>query len=789
MNPEEKRSVLLIRILGKPKVAGLFVFIFLLLIIGFITNQKYLIVKEAERQEMLSMLNVVKQNIDQSLKNSYTATLTLALTLNDDGKPVDFDKVAAQLVDSNSMIQAVQLVPDGIIRYTYPLKGNEKVLGLNVFKESNQVAVGALKTMGTRKLYFSGPIKLRQGGYGIIGRLPLFNNGKFWGFSAVVMKLNQFLEQAGVYNNSNKKFFFQFSKIEEATGKETFFLPAEKKFKENTYESIFFPDGDWKLYIVTADKYSLWLQLIDPLMLGLALAAVCGLLTVKLFRRPEELQQLVDLQAGKLIKSELRFKSILDKAPIGIAEVDTQTGSFIWVNHKFCNILGYTEQELCLTDFQSLTFPDDLDEDLLNTQRLKSGEIDEFTLLKRYKHKDGRVLWANLIVKSLWNKGEQPSSQIGIVEDVTERMHIAEEAEKSQLRTTSLINTIDGIVWEANPDSFEFTFISKKAEEILGYTDEEWLASLTFWADHIHPEDRSWAVNYCSVCTKSLKSHDFEYRMLSKDGAVVWLRDIVNVISENDKPVLLRGIMIDITAHKQAEKILNDSFNLATEQNKRLLNFSYIVSHNLRSHTSNIEAIANLIDMSADDTERKELVSLLKRASASLNETLINLNQVVNIHTSININVEPLNLKHYIDKTIDALNEEIISKKAVINPHENCDVLVNYNPAYLESILINFIFNAIRYSHPDRNPLVEVNCFKEGGELVLQISDNGIGIDLEKYGKELFGMYKTFTSNPHSKGIGLFMSKNQIGAMGGKVTVTSEVGKGTTFNIHFKLKE
>lgn len=787
MNPEEKHPILFIRMLGKPKIAGLLVFIFLLLIIGFITNQKYLIVKETERQEMLSMLNVVKQNIDQSLKNSYTATLTLALTLNDEGKPVDFNKVGAQLVDSSSIFQAVQLVPDGIIRYTYPLKGNENVLGLNVFKESNQVAVGALKTKGIRRMYFSGPIKLRQGGYGIIGRLPLFNHNKFWGFSAIVIKLNPFLEQAGVYNNRNKKFFFQFSKIEEGTGKETFFLPTAHQFEEKTYESIFFPDGDWKLYIVTADKYTLWLQLIYPLILGLALATVCGLLTVKLFKRPEEMSQLIDLQSAKLIKSELRFKSILDKAPIGIAEVDTQTGNFIWVNHRFCTILGYTEQELCLTDFQSLTFPDDLEEDLLNTQRLKSGEINEFTLLKRYKHKDGHVLWANLIVKSLWNEKEEPTSQIGIIEDVTERMHTAEEAEKSQLRTTSLINTIDGIVWEANPDNFEFTFISKKSEEILGYTDVEWLASLTFWADHIHPEDRGWALNYCSVCTKSLKSHDFEYRMLSKDGSVVWLRDIVNVISENHKPVLLRGIMIDITAHKQAEKILNDSFNLATEQNKRLLNFSYIVSHNLRSHTSNIEAIANLIDMSStDDTERKELVSLLKRASASLNETLINLNQVVNIHASININIEPLNLKHYIDKTIDALHEEIMIKNTTIHQHENCDEIVNYNPAYLESILMNFIFNAIRYSHPDRDPVVDLKCFKKDEQLVLQISDNGIGIDLQKYGKELFGMYKTFTSNPHSKGIGLFMSKNQIDAMGGKVTVTSVLGQGTTFNIYFK---
>lgn len=658
MNPEKKRSVLLSRLLGKPKVAGILVFLFLLIIIGFITNQKYLIIKEAERQEMLSMLNVVKQNIDQSLKNSYTATLSLALTLNDRGEPVGFEKVGAQLVDSNSMLQAVQLVPDGIIKYTYPLKGNESVLGLNVFKESNQVAVGALKTIDSRSMYFSGPIKLRQGGYGIIGRLPLFNDGKFWGFSAVVMKLNAFLAQAGVYNHTNKKFFFQFSKIHEHTGKETFFLPAKKEFKKGTYESIFLPDGDWKLYIAVSDQYTLFLQLIYPLTLGLFLAIVCGLLTVRLFKKPEELQQLVDKQANRLIESELMFKSIFDKAPIGIAEVDTQTGRFIRVNHKFCSILGYSEEEFYLTDFQTITFHDDLKEDLLNMQKLKSAEINEFTLLKRYRHKDGHLLWANLIVKSLWNEGELPTTHICIVEDISE--------------------------------------------------------------------------------------------------------------------------------YKQAEKDLNDSFALVTEQNKRLLNFSYIVSHNLRSHTSNIEAIANLIDMATEDEERVELIVMLKRASASLNDTLINLNQIVNIQTSINIHVELLNLKSYIGKTIEALNDEIVAKGAIINDNESCDLMVSYNPAYMESILLNVIFNAIRYSHPDRKPIVEINCYKDGNYLVLQVSDNGIGIDMEKYSDELFGMYKTFTGNPDSKGIGLFMSKNQIDAMGGKVTVNSVLNEGTTFNIYFK---
>ncbi|WP_316811528.1 PAS domain-containing protein [Pedobacter heparinus] len=638
---------------GKPRTAGAIVFIFLLLIISLITMQKYQIIKENERQEMLSILNVVKQNIDQSLKNSYTAALTLALTLNDEGKPVNFEKIGAELVGSNVMLQAVELVPNGIIQYVYPLKGNEMVLGMDVFKATNQVAADALKTVEYKKMYFSGPIELRQGGKGIVGRIPLFREQKFWGFSAVVIKLDAFLEQAGIYNQRNKKFYFQFSKVS-ADG-EVFYLPGKKEFNTHPYESIFFPDGDWKLYLIVTDRHAIFLQLISLIVLGLALATVCGLLTMKLVKKPAELMQLADRQTRD-----------------------------------------------------------------------------------------------------------------------------------SQQRIGSLIDTIDGIVWEANPDNFEFTYISKKTEQILGYTAEEWMDSHTFWADHVHPDDKDWVVNYCLVCTKALQSHDFEYRMMAKDGSVVWLRDIVNVITDSERPVLLRGIMIDITGHKKAEQILNDSFNLVSEQHKRLINFSYIVSHNLRSHTSNIQAISELMGLSDSESETRELAGLLKRASASLNETLMNLNQVVNIQTSINLSTETLNLKEYLGKTIGTLNEQIVAKDAKVLVHDACDVGVNYNPAYLESVLLNFIYNAIRYSHPDRKPLVELTCFLENGQQVLQVSDNGIGLDLDKHRDELFGMYKTFSGNGSSKGMGLFIAKSQIDAMGGRVTVSSVLNSGTTFKIYFK---
>lgn len=782
---EKKFSAITSFLFKKPKVAGFLVFLFLTVMVLVVAVQRYTLMKENEQREMFRVLNVVKQRIDLFLKGSYTAAFTLGLSINGDGVPKNFDQVAAKIIEANPDFKAVQLVPGGIIKYIYPLKGNETALNANVFHSSKRSALEAKKAIAERRMYFAGPVKLLQGGIGVVGRIPLFLNNKFWGFSAVVMKLDVFLKQAGLNPSENNKFGFQLSKVNPLDGKEEFFLPQKKPLKEMDYETLFISDGNWKLYVIAPEKNEVFLALLPPVVLGLVLAAFCGFLVYLLFKKPAELQLLVYEQASKLLENEIKFKTIFDQAAIGIAEVDSNTGSFIRVNDKLCRILGYTEEALLNRNFQSLTHPDDLNNNLSDFVRMRDGELREFELSKRYLHKAGHVVWVNLMITALWKDDEKPTSNIIIVEDVTQRKYAEQIAEEYQHRMASLINTIEGIVWESDPETFNFSFISEKSGSILGYKPEEWLALPTFWLDHIHPEDLDWVLQHCRECTEKLQEYDFEYRMLARDGATVWLRNTVHVVTEEEEPVLLRGIMIDITRNKQAEKDLNDSFDLVVEQNKRLLNFSYIVSHNLRSHTSNIQAISTLIETTKNEAERVEMVELLKKVSTALNETLINLNKVVNIQTNINVIIEPLNLRKYVDKTLHVLNDQIVLKNANIINRVSDDIVVSYNPAYLESVLLNFIFNAIRYSHPERIPVVELICYQED-QLVLQIADNGIGMDLERYGDELFGMYKTFNGNPDSKGVGLFISKNQIEAMGGKVVVESIVNMGTTFRIYFK---
>jgi len=137
-----------------------------------------------------------------------------------------------------------------------------------------------------------------------------------------------------------------------------------------------------------------------------------------------------------------------------------------------------------------------------------------------------------------------------------ERKQAEKAFRQSQQAYAALVNTVDGIVWEADAQTFRFLFVSQMAERLLGYPTENWLNDPNFWRDHLHPEDREWAVNYCVEATRRKEDHDFRYRMIASDGRVVWLHDLVNVVVQSDRPVKLRGIMMDITENKLAEEEL-----------------------------------------------------------------------------------------------------------------------------------------------------------------------------------------------------------------------------------------
>src|SRR5439155_12965873 len=166
----------------------------------------------------------------------------------------------------------------------------------------------------------------------------------------------------------------------------------------------------------------------------------------------------------------------------------------------------------------------------------------------------------------------------------------------------SLINSVDGIVWQADLPSLRFTFVSEQAERLLGYPVWRWLEEPGFWKEHIHPEDRERAVMLCSQVAPEPKYQSFEYRMLAADASVVWLRDIVTTDAETGGALQVQGIMVNITARKQAEAARAESQAKLEQTNKDLLrrneeiqSFYHTLSHELKTPLTSAREFISIV--------------------------------------------------------------------------------------------------------------------------------------------------------------------------------------------------
>jgi len=399
----------------------------------------------------------------------------------------------------------------------------------------------------------------------------------------------------------------------------------------------------------------------------------------------------------------------------------------------------------------------------------------------------GKEKWVMAGGKPIYNKGEMVGL-IGTFQDIHEQVEADIKTIDNEKLLRTLIDNLPVNVYIKDTESRK-VLINKAECEYLGANDpKEILGKSDFElypyeaAEKSRKEDLKVMNTLIPVIGKEIKKTTLNGNVTS------FLSSKIPLLNNNGIAYGIVGISLDISKLKEKEKELRNIINIASVQNKKLLNFAHIVSHNLRSHSANFSMLLNFLEIEKDENEKTKIVEMMKKASNSLLETLDNLNEVVSINTNTNIEIKEVSLN---DKLTDAnqnLSSFLSNNNAIIENNIPVNFKVRSVPAYLDSILTNFITNAVKYKHPDRQAVVKLSAENDGEYSVLTITDNGLGIDLEKYGEKLFGMYKTFHEHKDSRGIGLYLTKNQIDAMNGKIEVKSEVGKGTEFKIFFNEK-
>ncbi|MCY7422531.1 MAG: response regulator [Chitinophagaceae bacterium] len=476
----------------------------------------------------------------------------------------------------------------------------------------------------------------------------------------------------------------------------------------------------------------------------------------------------------QLKKSEEQYKYLFQSNPLPMFALKKGTFQFLMANQAAINHYGYTEEEFFKMTFKDLGQKNASNQ---NGDLTFTNKVNENPDIKHVK-KDGTIIDVELGFHDVLLQGED--ERLIVIHDVTERNRAKEQLRESeQMFRTISENFPNGSV--AILDR-ELKILYTAGKEFHVPDTDPFVLENTIYTSHFN-EETSKKVKLELEKVFNGNSNVFEagYQSLSYIISAVPLFEKDNSINK----ILLATQNISEQKKNETEKEL--LIEELMHNNNDLKQFSYITSHNLRAPLSNLLGIIKLIDLSSiTDPMTSLLLKNFKECTLQLNETVNDLINVLIIKNNVNTKKETLSIPQTFEKVISSVQNTIDNFNAQIEHDFNDVDKVEFNKSYLESILLNLLTNALKYSSPDRRPFIRVYTKKIDEVTKLYFSDNGLGIDMARHKNKIFGLYQRFHDHADSKGLGLYMVNSQIIVMGGEIEVVSEVDKGSTFVITFK---
>lgn len=275
---------------------------------------------------------------------------------------------------------------------------------------------------------------------------------------------------------------------------------------------------------------------------------------------------------------------------------------------------------------------------------------------------------------------------------------------------------------------------------------------------------------------------ELELELITAKRRAIWIRSYGHAVIVDGKVLKLKGNFVDIDQYRSSAS----SFNLLKQRHKQLNGFTHILTHNLRNHANNISLLTSLVDRDELTEDNTELLNKIAHVSANLTATIEHLSEVIKVNEN-EMESETLAFDTTLKVVRNVLAPEL-EKNSVTIATDFTVPFILFPKIYLESILTNLVSNSVKYRKELESPEIVISTYLdiEKNGVVLEYQDNGIGIDLEKYGDKIFGLYKTFTDRPGAHGVGLFLVKTQVESQGGYIIVESRPGTGTVFRIYFK---
>lgn len=515
---------------------------------------------------------------------------------------------------------------------------------------------------------------------------------------------------------------------------------------------------------------------IEQIKAAQALAQVNANLEATVLARTQDLERANAVLLHReqaLQESHQALRSILKASLDGYWRVDKQ-GNLLDVNPAYCQMSGYTREALLGMNIADLDVVEDAAAVARRIQYIVDNSHAQFESLHR--RRDGSV-WPVEVSVTYSDTGT--ADMFAFLRDITQRRQAELALRASEQRFRDLVDTTNGIVWEADARTFTFTFISQKAESLLGFPVDDWLTP-GFWVDNLHPDDRSWAPEFCASCTRRLEPHDFEYRFIARSGDTIWLRDIVTVVAEDGEPRWLRGIMIDVSEHKRSEAELIVAKAAAERADRSKSRFLAAASHDLRQPLTALSLFVGALNTRVAP-QYGELVTNVQECVGSLSDLLTDLLDVSKLDAGV---VKPT-LQSF---AIDDLLNTLLSVHSAVASLKGLRLRVRFSGAttftdrrLLIRILGNFIANAINYT-PCGGVLIA--CRRREGRCWIEVWDTGIGIPEDKT-ELVFEEFRQLgdESRTRGSGLGLAIAKKTAELLGLRIRLNSRLGRGSMFAV------
>ncbi len=498
-------------------------------------------------------------------------------------------------------------------------------------------------------------------------------------------------------------------------------------------------------------------------------------LSYYIVRNVKELIKNLQVSDSKTTDIAEKYRSLVEHAgdPIFLLNADMSLSE---ANSSACKLLGYSVNEFSKMKISNIFVPEDLEKRPLQWDLLKKNKA--LLSERRWIKKDGQIVNVEMNIRLLEGKG-----YLAIVRDITERKQIEDRLRESERKYRNIFENAQDVFYQTSLDG-TILDVSPSIKQHTGYTREELISTsvLPVYFDTLEREKG------ITLLTEHGVLKDYQVKLISSAGDIIHvLLNARIILDDNGSPSHIDGVLKNITesivSEQEREKLIAD----IVHRNKNFEQFAQIVSHDLRAPVASILGIAILLKSDISDKERTQFQDFLFHEVEKLDDIIKVLNEVLQAKTEISERKKVVyfskivdNIKSIIPNLVQNGNAEIFTDFSAVESTITLE-------SYLKSIFYNLISNSIKYKQPGKASNIWIKSDIHNKKVRISFRDNARGLDLEKYGKKIFGFYQRFHLNVEGKGLGLFMVKTHVEILGGSIAVKSELGVGTEFIIELPI--